>query len=279
MLTTSPTALGDVAASTFARTTSVTNVKSRTCEPSPSSWNSSPELAARMSRWIAMSGRWGGRETREVAECDGRHREVCGWIAEHKYSPGQLGDAVRTPRLRQVRFGGRKVLGRPIDRRGGGVDEAIDGHPTGRLEQPLRDENIPPQVRLEIRAPRSTAHTRTSRNVKDDVDPVEQAIEVGLEQILLDEAERVEATSPPPRRLLHVPVVVVGEHVDSDDVVSVVEQLVAERTADEAGSTRNCDTHQSTSRSGIEQDKATAPLTDVGTSTGLVDPCSHGTCR
>ena len=77
----------------------------------------------------------------------------------------------------------------------------------------------------------------------DDVDPVERGIEVGGDQVGLDEPESVVRERARQVPSLRRRVVVVGEAVDADDLVAFREQAVDERASDEPGCTGDDDGH------------------------------------
>ncbi len=137
---------------------------------------------------------------------------------------GELGDAVRRYRTRRHVLCGRVHLGVAVDRR---RRREHDTHTAVRrcLEQSLRGEHVPLEVRLEHVA--EAAHTGLPGEVEDAVDAAK------VDRI----AGEVDAPDVQPAHvlLLQRDVVVVGEAVEADDIVSPVAQGVREVRADEPG--------------------------------------------
>src|SRR5690606_14847390 len=112
----------------------------------------------------------------------------------------------------------------------------------GGLEQPLRGGDVALDVAGEAVLPRQ-ADAGLPGQVDDRVGPVEEVVERG--------GDEVELLAPVPRpageragvRPLEGRVVVVGEGVDADDVVTAVEQRAADVPADEAGGPRHDESH------------------------------------
>ena len=89
------------------------------------------------------------------------------------------------------------------------------------------------------------AYARLAGEVPDHVDSGEEGVEVGLEQVLLDETEPRVGERIGDVRPLEGDVVVVGEAVDADHVVALRQEAVDEGASDESGGAGDDHVHRS----------------------------------
>lgn len=154
---------------------------------------------------------------------------------------GLLGGGVeRHRRVHAVLLGERHLLVAAVDRAGAGVDEVLDRVVTAGLEHVEEAD----EVALEVcaRVLDGVAHARLGGEVHHDVEAVlrEQALdEGGVAQVTAHEGESavcVGLGKHAQAGVLDAGVVVAVEVVETDDhIVGLLEQLLDEERADEAG--------------------------------------------
>lgn len=154
---------------------------------------------------------------------------------------GLLGGGVeRHRRVHAVLLGERHLLVAAVDRAGAGVDEVLDRVVTAGLEHVEEADEVALEVGTRILD--GVAHARLGGEVHHDVEAVlgEQALdEGGVAQVTAHEGESavcVGLGKHAQAGVLDAGVVVAVEVVETDDhIVGLLEQLLDEERADEAG--------------------------------------------
>ncbi len=148
-------------------------------------------------------------------------------MREGKVLDAELRHAVGRDRPGHDLLARRIGLGVAVDRRRGRVDDARAA-PRRRLEEAPARVDVPRDVELEPR-PEARADAGLAGEMEDGVHVCEEAVEVGVEQVLLEHDAAAVGV-----RALARGVVVVGERVEPDDVVPLGDESLGEVRPDES---------------------------------------------